>query len=192
MKEPDWPTWLFKRAIEHLGRFSSSKANLSKILERKVLRKIHRMEGGEGWPNMMGAVRADIVLNIADVITKCQDLGYVDDKVYARSRCRLLVSKGRPVARIKADLISKGVPDEIIEWVMSEKEIFHNKPDLKGAIAYMRRRRFGAYHYLLLNAPAKSFDKQMSAMMRAGFSPDLVRMVLDHPDPQKLLEEEIT
>lgn len=182
-KRPRPPSlaWLERAALHYLGRFSSSEAHLRTVLRRKLIR---RLDPGtapslehEGW--------------IESVTAKCRALGYVDDQAYARMRANGLLARGKPVRVIRADLRQKGIEAGLIADVIRDLEAsdpFDGESvnlDLRAAVAYARRRRFGAYQVQGLAAP-KPFEKQLAAMARAGFAYDLAKRVLTAEDPESL------
>lgn len=188
-KEPDWPDWLFNQAAHYLGRHGATEAHLAEILRRKIVRKRHKMSGGEGFPNYREALPDSFDQHIETAVTRCRSLGYVDDQAYAASRFRSLQRKGWPIARIRSDLRHKGVPGAIIISTLEpEGDGETIDQDLKAAVSFARRRRFGAYARLSLTGVEKPMEKQLAAFVRAGFRRDMAMKVLEAEEPEDLLD----
>ncbi len=186
----DGPELFFNQAVHYLGKHSASKAHLKAILARKAVRKLHKLEKGEGFPDY----RKDLAPVIADAIDavggRCVDLGYISDRAYGEMRFGILQRKGWPLARIQQDLRQKGVEVDVISALIAEYRAGEEGTadlDLVAAIAFARRRRFGAYAALSLSGSAKPYDKQLAAFMRAGFRYDLAEKVLKAESPDELL-----
>ena len=167
-KKPVTEAYLERAALHYLERFSSTEANLCRVLERKVKR---RLDGDAITREHVGWIEA--------CAKKCVKYGYVDDARYAESRFAGLLRKGKPLRTIGQDLRYKGVPQEMVEQLLSQaREDESNDPDLQAAAAYVRRRRFGAFRRADRTSEEK-IEKEKAAMMRAGFSYELVRKTLE-------------
>lgn len=162
--------YLERAALHYLGRFSSTEANLKKVLERKVRRR--NEENAPATAEQLGWIE--------DVTAKCVRYGYVDDTTYARNRVEALVRKGKPVRTIQQDLRYKGVPREIADRALRE---FYNAneevdTDRQAAAAYARRRRFGPFRRADRDTEDKR-EKEKASMMRAGFGYSLTVETLE-------------
>lgn len=167
-KKPVTEAYLERAALHYLERFSSTEANLCRVLERKVKR---RLDG-----DVFTREHVDWIEACAQ---KCVKYGYVDDIRYAENRFASLLRKGKPLRTIAQDLRYKGVPQEIVESLLSEaRENEDTNPDLQAAAAYVRRRRFGAFRRADRMSEEK-IEKEKASMMRAGFSYELVRRTLE-------------
>lgn len=168
VKKPVTEAYLERAALHYLERFASTEANLCRVLERKVKRRLD----GDAFTREHGSW-------IEACAQKCVRYGYVDDNRYAESRFASLLRKGKPLRIIGQDLRYKGVPQEIVEQLLFEaREDEANNPDLQAAAAYVRRRRFGAFRRADRTSDEK-IEKEKAAMMRAGFSYELVHKTLE-------------
>ncbi len=154
-------------AYYYLGRFAASRARLTLVLENRVRRAAFEgrcdLEEAQAW--------------VAPIVTKCVDLGLIDDTAYAAMRARSLMQKGKAPRYIMQDLRSRGLSDADVENALdSLVEEAGEDPSLHAAKALMRRKRMGAYR-----DPAKREDfkdKDLAAMSRAGLSLNLARTLL--------------
>ncbi len=174
--KPVSKAYLERAALHYLGRFNSSHANLMRVLERKVRRR--NEDNAPPSPEQLGWITL-----VAD---QCVAYGYVDDALYARQRFESLLRKGKPLRVIKQDLHYKGVPDAIAEAVIAEATRDPDMdPDLKAAAAYVRRRRFGAFRRAD-KTDERKIEKEKSAMMRAGFSYQMVKNIMASSEDELL------
>jgi len=174
--KPVTEAYLERAALHYLGRFSSSYANLLRVLERKIRRR--------NEDNCEPTSEQQIWLTA--VADKCVEYGYVDDSVYARQRLSGLLRKGKPLRVIAQDLHHKGVPDDIVAVVLDEAQSDPTKDvDLVAAASYVRRRRFGAFRRTD-KASEEKIEKEKAAMMRAGFPYRLVIQVMKFSEDELL------
>jgi regulatory protein len=180
--KPVDPAYLERAALYYLERFSASAGHLASILRRKIARRGLpdgvEMEEVEGW--------------IGALLEKLTRLGYLDDEAYARMRAQSLIARGRPLRAVRQGLAQKALDPEIIDGALAAYREGMADPDLAAAIRYLRRRRLGPAR--LEEATRRpSYQKDMAALARAGFSYDIARRLLDLPDGAALdaLEEEL-
>jgi len=169
--------YLERAALHYLGRFSSTEANLRKVLERKVRRR----NEDNAPPN------AEQLGWIDEVAAKCVRYGYVDDAAYARSRVEALVRKGKPERTIQQDLRYKGVPNEVVAHALREYDAAREDVDTdrQAAAAYARRRRFGPFRRADRDSDDKR-EKEKASMMRAGFGYSLTVETLEASEDELL------
>jgi regulatory protein len=158
--------YLERAALHYLGRFSSSEHNLRQVLERKIYRRSESpvTEEHKGW--------------IEDVVRKCIKYGYLNDETYAARRGELLQRRGKPVRSIGMDLHQKGIDSELVKQVLAQLEgETEGGADARAAAMYVKRRRFGPYRRESTDLSEK-VEKELAAMMRAGFHYELARKTL--------------
>lgn len=167
--------YLERAAFHYLGRFSSSRRNLERVLERKVRRR------HEDFSQANDEETAWIVATAE----KCQSLGLVDDKVYATQKARSMHRAGRSVRRIRGELNSKGVGEEDIRAALMALDDTDGGEDLDraAAITFARRRKFGPFRRASTAAAKLDEDtrkrRELAAFARAGFSYELARKILE-------------
>ena len=156
----------------YIERFATTSAHLRLVLARRAerARRIHGGDAGEiaGW--------------IDQVVERLVRLKLVDDTRYAADRAATLRRLGRGPGRIRALLAAKGVPRAMIERVLEETAEGPSGEDasLSAAIAYVKRRRFGAYGKVPADGleRARRQARELVALGRAGFSYAVARRAL--------------
>ena len=158
--------WLFRAAAHYLERYSSSTANLRRVLERKVMRRAHaRGEDAGAFSN-----------EIDETVAKFVELKLVDDRAYGEARVLSLRRRGTSQRMVAAKLSEKGVERDLVEELLAADET----SDRQAAFAYARRRRLGPHR---LRNRAERRDRDVAAMVRAGFGfADAVAAIDDLPD----------
>lgn len=163
--------YLENSAAYYLGRFSSSSANLRKVMMRKIyLSSTHHdtdVEEAEKWLDAL--------------IEKFERLGFLDDTSFAQMRARGLHGRGTPLVGIRYKLKQQGVGDEDIEAALEHLEEENESRDLDwdAAIKLARRRRLGPYGSLDTEARKERREKDMGALARAGFGYDIAQRIVD-------------
>ncbi|MEP3304143.1 MAG: regulatory protein RecX, partial [Roseibium sp.] len=111
---------LTRSAIHYLDRYSSSAANLQRVLERKVMRAAHFHERDPGEFSEL----------IDAVVAKCQRIGMVNDVTFAETKVASQRRRGRSKRQIEARLRSKGVSAEIVTQALEQSDT----SDLEAAV----------------------------------------------------------
>lgn len=159
-------SYLENAALYYLERFSSSSANLRRVLMRKVARsaRAHGTDPAEG----AGRVEA--------IIARYQQSGLLDDAAYAAQKAASLSRRGTSRYGIRGKLAVKGVDAELIDAALERLDDERGPGDLVAACALVRRRRLGPYRPKEERAARR--QKDLAALARAGFSLDVARRVL--------------
>ncbi|MBI5120200.1 MAG: regulatory protein RecX [Rhodospirillales bacterium] len=170
MKQPRkaTPKSLENAAIHYLERFSSSRANLKRVLMNRVARsaKAHGTDPNEGlaW--------------IEALMDKLEGLGYLDDKAYAETKAESMNRRGKPSNQVRWALRMKGVDQDTTEAAMTKlSEELEGDADRAAALAYARKKRLGPYRPAEAREAHKTKDIQILA--RAGFGWDLAREIVE-------------
>ena len=166
---PVTPEWLFRAAAHYLGRYASSAENLRRVLERKVARRVAEAEEGEApEPEACRAM-------VEATLLRFHELKLLDDQAFAAARLSSLRRGGASLRKIEAKLAQKGVDRETIAVTMRADE----SNDRTAAFAFAKRRRLGPYR---LRDRTERRDRDMAAMMRAGFGYADARAAIDSDD----------
>jgi regulatory protein len=162
------PSYLENAALHYLERYSSSRANLRRVLMRKVDRSLAHW-GGE---------KDEAAPLVEAVIAKLAGLGYLDDCAYAEIKARGLRRKGASARLIAATLAAKGVEAETTIAALAGQD-----PDseLTAAFTLARRRRIGPFRPADKRAEFRA--KDLSTLGRAGFSWEVARAVIEAEGP---------
>ena len=168
------PAYIESAALHYLERFSSSSANLKRVLMRKVMRA-----AAAGHGDIAEGERL-----VDALIARYVAAGLVDDKAYAAQRAASLRRQGNSRFAIRGKLALKGVESELIDSALSELDEDHAQGEIAAACALVRRRRLGPFR--LAAARKDAWQKDLAALARAGFSLDVARRVLRAADSDAL------
>ena len=147
-------------ALAYVARFATSAARLESYLQRKLRER--------GWD---GEEEPDVAAMVSRYVEK----GYVDDAVYARARASDLLRRGYGGRRVKQALGQAGIGESVADEVASEEYAARN-----AALHLARKRGFGPF---AASPPDREKrEKQIAAMLRAGHTFDHVLAVLDAAD----------
>jgi regulatory protein len=166
-------------ALYYLRRFDSTAENLRRVLSRRVRRAAMSPQATIDT--------AEAARWIEAVVAKMTRLGYVDDARTAAMKARSLFARGTPPAMIRRRLALLGAGEEAIDAALSGIEEDCADAELTAAAALARRRRLGPFRPAAARAERR--DKDMAALARAGFSPEIARRVIDAADPEDLQED---
>ncbi len=158
--------YLERAAMAYLERFSSSAENLRRVLTRKVERRCR----------LRGEDPAAFVADIDAVVRTAIASGLVDDRRYAEGRAATLRRRGGSARLIAARLSAKGIDRELVAEVVGGDAEDAAAAERAAALALARRRRLGPFRTGERRAHR---EKDLAALVRAGFRFDLARSVVD-------------
>ncbi len=150
------PASLEAAAVSYLERFQTSRARLVRLLSRKLYQR--------GWAEDCPPP------DIEALADRMEQLGYVNDAIYAEARARGLKRRGMGAMRVRADLAAHGIAAE------QQEEALRDHDSVAVAIAFARRRRFGPFGPPVDDPAVRR--RQFAAMVRSGHSPDLARRII--------------
>ena len=159
---------LYQAALAYTARYATSKENLRQVLWRKLRRAAFR--SGEPEPPV-----ADTEAEIANIISRLERIGAVDDHAYAETLLRTLTARGTSVKAIRAKLQAKGVPATLIADLITASASAES--EYQAALRYARRRRLGPYRQLPVTPERR--QKDLAALCRAGFAYSTAICVVD-------------
>lgn len=171
------PDYLERAALHYLERYASSQENLRRVL----MGKVERSARAHGTDREAGAEAVEGLLQ------RLARAGYLDDREYARGRAVTLHRAGHSTTAIRMKLLQKGVDDETIWAALEALHEEAEAPELAAALRYARKRRIGPYR--LPEAREANSQRDMAALARKGFSPDLCRRVVLTDDLETLEQE---
>lgn len=176
--------YLENSALYYLQRFSTSAANLRRVL----LRKVQLSAAEHGTDPEEGTRLVDALL------ARYRSAGLIDDAAYAAGKARSLHRQGGSTRAIKAKLAAKGVEAEVVAAAVDDlAEDTAGDPDLAAAVALARRRGFGPFRRPSLSGkavdPAERRMKELAALARAGFPFAVAARVVDAEDAAALEDE---
>lgn len=154
-------------ALAYVARFATSSAKLSNYLQRKIRERGYESENGRGP-------------DIAALVERYVELGYIDDAAFARSRGDGLRHRGYGARRVEQDLRAAGIDEEIRQEVSGSQS-----EERQAAFRLAQRRRFGPFG----EPPDRDKrEKQIAAMVRAGHTFDAAKAMVDAADIESASE----
>ena len=159
-------------AAYYLQRYGTSAANLQRVLQRRVDKRLAQHIEGQT------ASRAEMYVWIERLAERYVNAGAVNDQTYAEGLTRKLRRLGKSPAKIRARLAANGVAAKVIDLALAETRITETGEDATfvAALAYAKRRKLGPFRSGVRDR--KTERKDMGALARAGFSFDIVRQVM--------------
>jgi len=153
-------------ALAYVARFATSAAKLQRYLARKLRER--------GWA---GGAEPDI----AAIVARHTELGYVDDAAYARAKAGGLLRRGYGPRRVNEALGAAGIGQAIREDLAPGEGARRH-----AALALARKRRFGPFGLTGRQGAEwlKQREKQIAAMLRAGHMLGDARELVDAPSEQ--------
>lgn len=166
-------SYLENAALHYLERFASSRANLTRVMERKIMRSAAH------WGDDPDVARGQWQA----VLQKLIRLGYVNDESYAEQKVRGLVGRGGSQRAVRAKLAAKGIAPDLADQALARLQEDLGDVDRAAAIRLARRRRLGPYR---IKDRALHRDRDLAALARAGFDFETARAIIDAQDMDPL------
>lgn len=163
-------------AFHYLERYQSSRANLRRLLMRRVHKAATHFDEdpaqGADWVEAeLDALEAQNLLN---------------DNRYANMKALALHRRGASARMIEAKLRVKGVPSAAIEGALEAIRARDGDIDLKAACTFARKRRLGPWSRGARSEDWSDKQKDMAKFARGGFSFSVAKEILDSTDADAL------
>jgi len=144
------PARLEELALAYVARFATSAAKLERYLARKLRER--------GW-------EAESPPDVAAIVSRHMELGYVDDAAFARAKTGGLLRRGYGPRRVRQALGEAGIDEAVREDVAPGPAARR-----QAALALARKRGFGPFGRTPRDEAEwpKRREKQIAAMLRAG------------------------
>lgn len=178
-KKPPKPiteSYLRNVALWYMERYASSAANLKAVL----MRRVRLSSAYHGSDPVEGAEMVDAV------VQRYIEAGILNDRLFAETRVRSLVSRGTSTKMIRRKLMEKGVSSEDIDAALAEV-VDQENGELASAARYAKRRRIGPFR--LPEKREDNRDRDMAALARQGFGFGIAAKIVDAESPEALEEE---
>lgn len=164
-------SYLENAGAYYLERFSASVSRFRQVMERKIEKSCR------DHPEQS---KAECLVLLDKVVEKFENLGYLNDDVYARSLLSSLSHRGMSRVRILGTLRSKGLDAGLIESIMPEPDTENDK---KAALRWAKKKRLGPF---VLRERENDLQRGLGSLARAGFGYDIAKWVMDlTPDEAK-------
>lgn len=157
-------SYLENAGVYYLQRFSASISQFRRVMERKIILscKDHPEQDRQ------------VCLSLLDtVIQKFENLGYLDDERYANTLLHSLEQRGLSHSRIQTTLRQKGIPINLIETLMPDKD---TEQDKSSALRWAKKKRLGPFSTRTRN---NDFNRGLASLIRAGFDYDLAHWIMN-------------
>ena len=149
-------------AMTYVAKYATSATRLERYLKRKLRER--------GW------AEDNPPPDVAALVTRFSELGYVDDAGFARMKSASLLRRGYGKRRIGAALGQDGIAADLREDVAPSRAQSRH-----AVLAMARKRRFGPFG----NLPShdrQARERQVAALLRAGHDLDSAREIVDAAD----------
>lgn len=146
-------------ALAYVGRFATSRGKLTAYLARKLRER--------GWQE--GAPPADI----AAIVARMAEFGYVDDAAFAEMKARSLTRRGYGARRVASAMTEARIADDDRE----RADAIIAAERVSAALRFAERRRAGPYAAAPIDDPAQR-QRLLAAFLRAGHDFALARAIL--------------
>jgi len=165
----------------YLDRYSSSEANLRRLLMGRVYRSArHHEVDPEPWKGL-----------VEEELRRLVSIGHLDDARYAFEKARSLHRRGGSSRAIRSKLTAKGVPQVVISEALSRLQEDVGDLEIEAALTFARKRRLGPW------SPERTNDwdrrkRDLARFARAGFSYQVAAQILDATDEEAALDMRIS
>ncbi len=152
-------------ALYYLERFETSKDNLRSVLKRRINK--YAFYDKEYNPNQ-AYIWAD------EIVEECSKKNFVNDERFAEYKINSYLRAGKPKRYIEQKLKQKGIEDKVITDFFEETE--YN--ELEIALNFARKKKIGPFRESK-ETQQETYQKDLASLVRAGFSFDIAKDVLD-------------
>ena len=166
--KPPTPERLEKTALAYLERYAASREGVRRVLMRRVERAARAGV----------AVREEGAAAVETVLERLAAKRLLDDRLYAEGLAASLARRGLARGRIAERLKLKGLAREEIAAALGAVDETGDD-DAARAARWAKKKRLGPY-----GDPAKRAARRLrdiAALARAGFEPELARRIVDGP-----------
>ncbi|MEM6927124.1 MAG: regulatory protein RecX [Myxococcota bacterium] len=168
--------YLSRVTAHYLERYATSRANLRRLLMRRVHRSatFHEVEA-EPWAAL-----------VDQELDRLERLGFLDDLAYARDKARALHRRGSGTRKIRLALHQKGLASDVVDDALAALG-GAGDPDWAAACTYARKRSLGPWRRSTLDDDRRR--KELGRLARAGFGFDLARRIVDAESVEALTDD---
>ena len=175
MSQPDTPVpdaaSLHEAALTYLARYAATELGLRRVLKRRV----ERWAQAQPDRDVAAAAIAAAQQAIDSVIANLARLGAISDAGFAEGRARSLVRSGRSRRAVQANLVAKGVAQDLARDAAGDDPA----TELAAALVLARKRRIGPFRTAEPADIRTARSRELGIMARAGFARDTAEQALD-------------
>ena len=161
-------------ALHHLNRFAATRAELYRVLKRRVERAARA-----------GLIEKDIALRLVEeTVAKAVSAGYLDDKAVARAKAGSMRRAGRSGRAITQKLTQKGIERDETAQALAAADEGDTKAELRAAATLAAKRKIGPYR----SGPRDqtTLQRDLATLARGGYSYSVARAVASACSPETL------
>ena len=152
-------------ALYYLERFETSKENLRSVLRRRIDKyaffdKDYNKEQAYTWAD--------------EIVEECCNKNFVSDERFAEFKVNSYLRAGKPKRYIEQKLKQKGIDNKTIDKIFDNTE--YNEQDV--ALNFAKKKKIGRFREDL-DKRKEFYQKDLATLVRAGFSFDIAKDVLD-------------
>lgn len=152
-------------ALYYLERFETSKENLRSVLRRRIDKyaffdKDYNKEQAYLWAD--------------EIVEECCNKNFVSDERFAEFKISAYLRTGKPKRYIEQKLKQKGIDNKTIEKVFDNTE--YNEHEV--ALSFAKKKKIGIFRKDL-DKRKEFYQKDLATLVRAGFSFDIAKDILD-------------
>jgi len=167
--------YLANAALYYLQRFAASRARLQEVLLRKVARRL-----------MLKTPAAEEVRawmpEIEKLLDRYEASGLINDTALAEARVAGMRRSGGSARGITQKLRQKGLPVAIVENALENYSEAEGVDDAAALQQFMKKKKFGPFRAANIIADEKRIKKEISALLRAGYNYQLVKVAMKAED----------
>ena len=169
---------LEKSAMKYLGKYFVSEYQLVSMLKRKIIKTcfFYKVKPEKNFEF------------IKLITTKFKRIGLIDDKKFSENKTLTYMERGYSRKKIAFNLKNKGISDENIQHGINSLEISYVNSELASALIYAKKKKI-----LTFDKNEKDFNKikkKLLQMVRAGFSYDIAKKIINLNNEKEFLELE--
>ena len=165
---------LEKSALHHLGRFASTRAELTRVLQRRVQRAVRA--------ELIG--RDEAARMVSATVEKVAAAGYLDDTAVAHAKAGSMRRAGRSRRMITQKLSVKGITRDGADQALAATDGEDENAELRAAVILAARRKLGPYRSG--KRDETTLKRDLSALARGGYSYAVARTVATACSPETL------
>lgn len=165
MTKPITEQRLYNITLFYLERFDASKLKIKQMLERRIQKE--KLKGA--------IVPNDISTAIQNIISRLENLGYLNDNRFAEIQVKKLSQAGKSKTFILNKLKTLGISQELSLSLLTHFDEENNYSDLARAEKWLKKHRKGQFRLKDANT---FYQKDLAALARAGFSYEIASQAL--------------
>ena len=152
-------------ALYYLDRFESSEENLRSVLKRRI----------DKYAFFDKAYNPTLAYQWAEeVIAECLKQNFVNDTRYVEFKVNSYLNAGKSRRYIEQKLKQKGIDENVVAQFFDDD----NYSELETALNFARKKKIGRFR-IDESARLENRQKDLAALVRAGFDYDVAKTVLE-------------